>query len=139
MSCSTMLRYVTLCYAVLCYVVLYYVVLCHVKLYYSMLCYVILCTVMSCNVFLSLLNCDHDFLHLRVLTYYGLMLAGAVARSASATAGKNDKHKTFFIFNCCYSYFVMKFTSYSKFMYLFSCDRFSFFFFLPLIAYHKLF
>ena len=33
----------------------------------------------------------------RVLTYYGLMLAGAVARSASATAGKLHYSSLFFI------------------------------------------
>ena len=33
----------------------------------------------------------------RVLTYYGLMLAGAVARSASATAGKLHYFSLFFI------------------------------------------
>ena len=44
----------------------------------------------------------------RVLTYYGLMLAGAVARSASATAGKLHYSSFFFLYLDIYHHLFIR-------------------------------
>ena len=96
-----MLYYIMSCYAMLCYVMLCNVILCYIMSYYVMLYCIILCYTIYCNFMLCYSHFTQlclRFLHFRILTYYGLMLAGAVARSASATAGKNVTKKFVLIF-----------------------------------------
>ena len=75
----------------------------------------------------------------RVLTYYGLMLAGAVARSASATAGKLHYFSFFFLYlDICHHIFIRSlpiranFTA-IHFFYLFYQFNYLFYFLIKLI------